>query len=123
MLCCLVVDDSDVIRRIARRIIEDMNYLVLEADSGRAALDQVQRAMPDIILLDWHMPGMSGHEFLAAFRALPAEHKAAVIYCTTQNDPADSALAYSGGAATIMLKPFDRAMLRAAITRTAVRAA
>ena len=71
MLCWLVVDDSDVIRKVARRVLEDMNYLVLEAESGQAALEQCARAMPEIILLDWHMPGMSGHDFLAALRGAP----------------------------------------------------
>ncbi len=123
MLCCLVVDDSDVIRKIARRILEDMNCLVLEADSGQAALAQVQRAMPDVILLDWLMPGMTGHEFLTAFKALPADRKAVVIYCTTENDAADLAQAFAGGASDYMMKPFDRNMLQTAITKSAPMAA
>lgn len=123
MLCCLVIDDSDVIRKIARRILEDMNCLVLEADSGQAGLAQVQRAMPDIILLDWLTPGMTGQEFLAAFKALPAERKAAVIYCTTENDPADLAQAFATGASDYMMKPFDRAMLRSVISKSTPMAA
>ena len=123
MLCCLVVDDSDVIRKIQRRILEDMKFLVLEADSGLAALDQVQRAMPDIIILDWRMPGMNGHEFLAAFQAIASERKAVVIYCTTENDPQDIALAYAGGASEVLMKPFDRAMLCAKISTCAALAA
>ena len=75
MMCWLVVDDSDVIRKVARRVLEDLNYMVIEAESGPAALEQCARAMPSVILLDWLMPGMSGHEFMAALRAIPAERR------------------------------------------------
>ena len=113
MLCWLIVDDSDVIRKVARRVLEDMNYLVLEADSGQAALEQCARAMPEIILLDWHMPGMSGHEFLAALKANPSEQRPVVVYCTTDNDPQDLSKAFAGGAQSVLLKPFNRAILKA----------
>ena len=115
MLCWLVVDDSDVIRKVARRVLEDMNYLVLEADCGEAALEQCTRAMPEIILLDWHMPGMSGHEFLAALKAWPTEQRPVVVYCTTDNNPQDLSRAFAGGAQAYLLKPFNRAILKAKI--------
>ncbi len=123
MLCCLVVDDSDIIRKVARSILEDMHYLVLEAENAQVGLDQVTRAMPDVILLDWLLPDMSGHEFLAAFESIQAEKKAPVIYLTTENDAADLALALGGGAADFMMKPFDRGMLRDKILKAAVLAA
>ena len=113
MLCWLVIDDSDVIRKVARRILEDMNYLAIEADGGEAALKQCAKAMPEIILLEWHMPGMGGHDFLAALKTMTTDRKPVVIYCTTENDPADLARAFAGGAEAFLMKPFNRASLRA----------
>ncbi len=65
---CLVVDDSAVIRKVARRILEDMRFKTSEAENGRDALDQCRKSMPDVVLLDWNMPVMDGIAFLVALR-------------------------------------------------------
>ena len=54
MKSCLIVDDSKVVRIMARRIVEDMNFAVDEAEDGQMALDHCRRQMPDVILLDWN---------------------------------------------------------------------
>jgi two-component system chemotaxis response regulator CheY len=64
MRTCLVVDDSAVIRKIARRILEEMNFRIVEAEDGEKALEVCKRGLPDAILLDWNMPIMDGYEFL-----------------------------------------------------------
>jgi two-component system chemotaxis response regulator CheY len=71
MKTCLVVDDSTVIRRIARRILEEMDFQIVEAEDGAKALEACQRGLPDAILLDWNMPVMDGYEFLGALRRMP----------------------------------------------------
>ncbi|MEQ1612553.1 MAG: response regulator [Hyphomicrobiaceae bacterium] len=123
MLCWLVVDDSDLIRKVARKVLEDMNYMVLEADSGESAIAQCTRAMPELILLDWHMPGTSGHEVMAAIRNIPSEHRPVIVYCTTQNDPLDISRAFANGADAYMLKPFNRSILKAKVAEAALLAA
>ena len=55
---CLVVDDTDVVRKVARHIFQSFKFDSREADTGQAALDACQAAMPDAILLDWQMPAM-----------------------------------------------------------------
>ena len=65
MKSCLVVDDSSVIRKVARRILEDLSFTITEAEDGQQALERCQAEMPDAILLDWNMPVMDGLEFLA----------------------------------------------------------
>ena len=100
-----------------------MNYMVIEADSGAAALEQCAKAMPELILLDWHMPGMTGHEFLGLLQTVPTDRKPIVVYCTTENDPADIARAFAGGAEALLLKPFNRATLRAKAGEVALLAA
>src|SRR4029453_9203752 len=65
---CLVVDDSAVIRKVARRILEELNFTAAEGENGRDALDQCRASMPDVVLLDWNMPVMDGIAFLVALR-------------------------------------------------------
>ena len=68
---CLVVDDSRVVRKVARRIVEDLGFSCEEAEDGQKAYDSCAARMPDAILLDWNMPIMSGIEFLEKLRAMP----------------------------------------------------
>src|SRR3546814_5673502 len=60
MKSCLVVDDSKVIRKVARRILETLNFTVSEAGDGQEALVACRQSPPDVVLLDWNMPVMSG---------------------------------------------------------------
>ena len=83
MMTCLVVDDSSVIRKVARRILEAMSFQIAEAEDGEKALEVCKRSLPDAILLDWNMPKMDGYEFLRALRRLPGGDKPKVVFCTT----------------------------------------
>jgi two-component system, chemotaxis family, chemotaxis protein CheY len=105
---CLVVDDSAVIRKVARRILEGMNFVIAEAEDGRKALEACQGNMPDAILLDWNMPEMDGYEFLKALRSQPEGRKPKVVFCTTENDVAYIARAMHAGADEYIMKPFDK---------------
>ena len=75
-----------VIRKVARHIVETLEFEVDEASDGNEALDQCSARQPDVILLDWNMPIMSGMEFLRAYRAANAAG-AQVIFCTTPRLP------------------------------------
>ena len=56
MKTCLVVDDSSVIRKVARRILEGLDFQITEAEDGEQALESCRRQLPEAILLDWNMP-------------------------------------------------------------------
>ena len=107
MRSCLVVDDSKVIRKVARHILETLNFAVDEAEDGREAMTRCEAAMPDVILLDWNMPVMSGMEFLRALRGGPTVQPK-VVFCTTENDIAHIRAAIDAGADEYVMKPFDR---------------
>ena len=107
MKTCLVVDDSRVIRKVARRIIEDMGFEIAEAADGMEAMAWCRSAMPDAILLDWNMPVMSGIEFLRQLRAEPEGKTPVVLFCTVENDPSHIAQALEAGADEYIMKPFD----------------
>ncbi|KKC40904.1 chemotaxis protein CheY [Devosia epidermidihirudinis] len=113
MKTCLIVDDSTVVRKVARRILEDMDFSVDEAEDGQEAIDKCRQAMPDAILLDWQMPIMSGLEFLKQLRAYIGGEAPYVVYCTVENDIGAIAMALRAGASDYMMKPFDRAILEA----------
>ena len=68
MKTCLVVDDSKVVRIVARKILEELGFSVVEAEGGQVALDKSTDSTPDVVLLDWNMPVMSGIEYLRALR-------------------------------------------------------
>ncbi len=104
---CLIVDDSEVIRRVARRIIEGLNFSVEEAGDGRQALDRCRGSMPEAILLDWSMPNMDGLEFLRALRAQTNGRQPVVVFCSSENDPQEIAEAIRSGADEFIMKPFD----------------
>ena len=84
---CLVVDDSRVVRKVARRILEAHGYTVAEAADGQQALDALSPvAMPDCVLLDWNMPVMNGLDFLKQLRAEYGPDNPPVVFCTTETD-------------------------------------
>lgn len=108
---CLVVDDSAVIRKVARRILEGLQFQISEAEDGAQALEHCKRTMPDVILLDWNMPVMDGYDFLRTLRATPGGKDPKVVFCTTENDISHIARAMHAGADEYIMKPFDRDIL------------
>lgn len=103
----LVVDDSRVVRKVARRILEDLGFEVAEAGDGAEALAWARTAMPDAILLDWNMPVMNGLEFLRRLRQEPGGTDPRVIFCSVENDLDRIREALDEGASEYIMKPFD----------------
>ncbi len=113
MKSCLIVDDSSVIRKVARRILENLGFRIVEAEDGEQALGACQRQLPDAILLDWNMPKIDGYEFLKMLRRLPGGDRPRVVFCTTENDVAHIARARHAGANEHIMKPFDAEIIGA----------
>jgi two-component system chemotaxis response regulator CheY len=107
MKTCLVVDDSRLIRKVARQILEHLQFQVIEAEDGRQALDACAAAMPDAVFLDWSMPEVDGLAFLRRLRASPGGASPTVVVCSIESDPGQIAAAREAGAAEYILKPFD----------------
>ncbi len=110
---CLVVDDSSVVRKVARRIFEGFDFTVSEAEDGGQALEMCRRTMPDMILLDWHLPAMEGIDVVANLRKLDRGRDPKVLYCVSEADVAQIAKALRAGVDDYILKPFDRALVEA----------
>jgi two-component system, chemotaxis family, chemotaxis protein CheY len=108
---CLVVDDSRVVRKVARRMLEARGYTVREAEDGAVALDACRAQMPDVVLLDWNMPVMNGIEFLLLLRQEFGPDNPPVVFCTTENDISFVEKAIEAGAQEFIMKPFDEEIL------------
>lgn len=104
---CLIVDDSRVVRSVAKKIIQDLGFQTNEAENGLTAFTYCQTSMPDVILLDWNMPEQSGIDFLRDLRKSPNGDKPIVIFCTTENDLNFIVEALESGANEYIMKPFD----------------
>jgi len=113
----LIVDDSRVVRKVARQILEQLAFRASEAEDGRAALDACRRQMPDAILLDWNMPNMNGIEFLQALRQERNGDRPVVLFCTTESDISFMAKAIEAGANEYIMKPFDREILESKLVQ------
>ena len=107
MTSCLIVDDSRVVRKVARQILESLGFACDEAEDGQKALEYCQKKFPEAVLLDWNMPVMNGIEFLRALRLLPGGQKPVVVFCTTENDMKHIQEALTSGANEYIMKPFD----------------
>jgi two-component system chemotaxis response regulator CheY len=113
MKTCLIVDDSSVIRKVARRILEGLSFRITEAENGEDAIAKCGQEMPDAVLLDWNMPQMDGYDFLRALRRLDGGDRPKVVFCTTENDVAHIARALHAGANEYIMKPFDKDIVEA----------
>ena len=120
MKTCLVVDDSRVIRKVARRILEELGFDVAEAADGMEAMAWCRTEMPDSILLDWNMPLMDGLEFLRQLRQAPDGDQPVVVFCTVENDIEHIALALETGADEYIMKPFDGDILQVKLAEAGV---
>ena len=107
MKTCLIVDDSQVVRKVARRIVEALDFEAAEAADGVEGLALCRAAMPHAVLLDRAMPNMDGLEFLRQLRRTPGGDKPVVVFCSADNEPAQIAAALDHGADEYIMKPFD----------------
>jgi two-component system chemotaxis response regulator CheY len=109
--CCLLVDDSRVVRKVAREILQAHGFETMEAENGAVALEACRARLPDCVLLDWNMPVMNGIEFLRALRAEFGPDQPPVLFCTTENDLHFIEQALDAGAQEFVMKPFDAEIL------------
>jgi CheY-like chemotaxis protein len=119
---CLVADSSEVVRKVARHFIEGLGFEVCEADAAQTMLDMWRRKSPDIIMLDWHLPGMTTIEILSALRFGVTTKRPFVLYCTADNDPIELTRAFAAGIDAYIMKPFDRQSFVEKFTETGLAA-
>jgi len=107
----LVIDDSNVIRKVARRILESHDFEIEEAEDAQKGLEWCEREMPDLIIVDWDTPTLSGIAFVKTLRSKAGGTKPKIVYCATENDEEERMRAVKAGADLCMLKPFYREII------------
>jgi len=118
----LVVEDDPAIREMVRLALEGDGYAVLEAGDTIEARQQLESGRPDIVLLDWMLPGQSGYEFTRSLRSKPKRDDTPVIMLTARDQEKEKIAALEAGADDYISKPFSikelLARIRAVLRRT-----
>lgn len=107
----MIADDSPVIRKVLRRIVEDLGFIVVEATDGLDAQQKCAENLPDGIFIDWDMPGQSGLELIQWLNPYMKERNGKMIYCTSQLMIPEMTKAKRAGADGFLMKPFDQKMI------------
>lgn len=105
----LLIDDSRAIRLILARMLNDVGFDVAEADNGRSALEALDAGLePDLLLVDWNMPVMTGIEFVETVRRPPYSSTAQIVMVTTETEVPRVVRALEAGADEYVMKPFTK---------------
>jgi two-component system, OmpR family, phosphate regulon response regulator PhoB len=115
MLTILIVDDDPAIREMVRLALTGGGYEVQEAGNTLDARQSIVRQTPDLILLDWMLPGQSGFEFARALQRDATHKQIPVIMLTARGQEEDKVAALEAGADDYVAKPFSISELLARI--------
>ncbi|WP_211466641.1 response regulator [Collimonas silvisoli] len=107
----LVVDDSAVMRKLIAATLADDAYRVLLAADGRQAMQHAREAAIELVLTDWNMPTMGGHQLIRELRQLENHAETPILVLTTETSDAEKADARTAGASGWLRKPIEPATL------------
>ncbi len=109
----LIIDDSRTMRMIIGKIVREIGFETTEAGDGQEALKRLaETGTPDLMLVDWNMPGMNGYEFVVAARANPQHSSSRIVMVTTESELSQIAKALDAGANEYVMKPFTKEVLQ-----------
>ena len=109
---CMIIDDSSVIRKAARRILAKPELLIVEAENGAEALDMCTVEMPDLVIVDGTLPDMAAEDFIASLKERCSnDNQPSIFVCVPEVDIRVIMRAKRAGAKDFVLKPFDRQSL------------
>jgi two-component system, chemotaxis family, chemotaxis protein CheY len=123
MKIILVADDAPVIRKVARRLLQDMGFVVVEAETGDEVVAFCRDNMPDAVLLDYDMPGMKSIDVIGEIAQMPNAGMCRILYCTSELLISEMTRAKRAGASGFMLKPFNRKILAQKLAETGIELA
>ena len=116
----MIADSSDIVRTVAKRILTELDFLVVEATSGREAMMRCQAEIPSILIVDAALEGAL--DVIQAVRGLPNGRDVRIFYCVIEADLKKMMLGKRAGANDFLLKPFDRKILTSVFGGLAVAA-
>jgi len=113
----MLADDELDIRTVLRILLESSAIHILEVSNGTDALELARQSPPDLIVLDWMMPGLDGLEVLQALRREPETAAIPIIMLSSRDQPEDIQLALDLDVTAYVAKPFNPTELLAAVER------
>jgi len=119
----LIVEDEPAIRELVSVNLRHAGYIVSEADTAEAARIQIDNRLPDLVLLDWMLPGQSGIDFAKRMRADPRTRALPVVLLTARAQEGDKLQGFDVGADDYITKPFSPRELLARVRAVLRRAA
>jgi CheY-like chemotaxis protein len=103
----LIADDEAHLRLLVRKTLAEDDYRIVEAADGQEALARAKKERPDVLILDWMMPRMTGIQVLEALAGEPECAATRVIMLTARTQAIDRNLAMSQGVRGYLVKPFS----------------
>jgi two-component system chemotaxis response regulator CheY len=116
----MITDTSDVVRKVGKRILSELDFLVSEAGSAHEALACCQVDLPDYIIVDSGMDGAL--DLISGIRAMENGKAVKIFYCVVEADLKKLMAGKRAGATDFLLKPFDRKILTAVFGNRAIAA-
>jgi DNA-binding response OmpR family regulator len=107
MKTILLADDEANLRLLVRITLDDPGYCILEAADGTSALELAQKERPDLLVLDWTMPGINGIDVAKVLRQHPATAHIPIIMLTAKGQETDKVQGHGVGANAYLVKPFS----------------
>ena len=117
MADCLIIDNSNLCRKLATIHAQHLDLEPVEASNAKEALMHCRKSMPDVIFLNWKMPGMDGIAFLNEFKQIKDSEETYVIMCTGKSRDSDKEQATKAGVNEYLVKPISLNMLKDALER------
>ena len=103
----LIVEDDPVVRLLATQAVAALGLGVVEAEDGERALELVDAALPDLVIIDVDLPRLGGIETCRSRRRLPGAAQIPVVATTGRNDDETVEQAFEAGASDFIQKPID----------------
>ncbi|WP_120495632.1 PleD family two-component system response regulator [Kiloniella sp. EL199] len=104
----LVIDDDPIIRTLVMKYLANEERVsVSEASNGKSALKYAKKHIPDLILLDWRLPGIQGVDLLVELKSMKKTHEIPVVMLTRKSKVKDMERAFAHGAENFIAKPFS----------------
>lgn len=116
----MIADGADVVRKVGKRILSELGFLVAEASNAHEALLQCHAELPNILIVDAGLEGALG--LIAHIRTLPEGNNVRIYYCVIEADLKSMMLGKRAGADDFLMKPFDRKILTAKFGNSAIAA-
>jgi CheY-like chemotaxis protein len=112
----LIAEDDAAVRSLIRMTLDSGQTEILEVEDGTAALELAQKELPELIFLDWSMPGSTGIEVCRALRDNPETAQIKVVLLTARSERSDREAGFEAGADDYITKPFSPLQLLDKVT-------